>query len=87
MSVHGKPIGERIEWLFEHARRHASEFSSPEAYVARVRCLAEHPTAIAVLKCMDGRFNISVATQTPPGIIQPFLNLGGIFDLGGPHLG
>ena len=68
MSVHGKSIGERMEWLFDLARRHSAEFSSPEAYVARVRYLAEHPTAIAVLMCMDGRINISVATQTPPGI-------------------
>jgi hypothetical protein len=40
-----------------------------------------------VLKCMDGRINIPVATRTPIGIIQPFRNLGGMFDLGWPHLG
>jgi hypothetical protein len=38
------------------------------------------------LKCMDGRINIPVATNTPPGIIQPFRNLGGMFNLGWPHL-
>jgi hypothetical protein len=83
----GKPIQERIEWLFDLARRHSAEFRSPEAYLARERYLAEHPTAIAVLKCMDGRVNIPVATRTPLGIIQPFRNLGGMFDLGWPHLG
>jgi hypothetical protein len=36
---------------------------------------------------MDGRINIPVATNTPPGIIQPFRNLGGMFDMGWPHLG
>jgi hypothetical protein len=36
---------------------------------------------------MDGRINIPIATQTPKGIIQPFRNLGGIFNLGWPHLG
>jgi hypothetical protein len=36
---------------------------------------------------MDGRINIPIATNTPKGIIQPFRNLGGIFDLGWPHLG
>ena len=36
---------------------------------------------------MDGRINIPVATGTPPGIIQPFRNLGGMFHLGWPHLG
>ena len=39
------------------------------------------------MKCMDGRINIPVATNTPPGIIQPFRNLGGMFDMGWPHLG
>jgi hypothetical protein len=40
-----------------------------------------------VLKCMDGRINIPVSTHTPIGIIQPFRNLGGMFNLGWPHLG
>jgi len=40
-----------------------------------------------VFKCMDGRINIPLATRTPKGIIQPFRNLGGMFDLGWPHLG
>jgi hypothetical protein len=87
MEMHGKPIQERIDWLFAHARRHAEEFSSPELALARKRYLAEHPTAIAALKCMDGRINLSVATQTPMGVVQPFRNLGGMFDLGWPHLG
>jgi hypothetical protein len=87
MSIHHRPIDERIEWLLDLARRHTSEFRSPEAYLARELYLAKHPTAIMVLKCMDGRINIPVATNTPPGIIQPFRNLGGMFDLGWPHLG
>ena len=85
--MHSRPIEERIEWLLEHARRHSSTFSSPEAWLARKRYLAEHPTALAVMKCMDGRINLPVATDTPVGIIQPFRNLGGRFDLGWPHLG
>jgi hypothetical protein len=36
---------------------------------------------------MDGRINLAVDTHTPSGIIQPFRNLGGMFDLGWPHLG
>jgi hypothetical protein len=87
MEVHTRPIHERIEWLMGHARHHSAAFSSPEAWLARERYLARHPTAIAVMKCMDGRINIPVATQTPLGIIQPFRNLGGMFDLGWPHLG
>ncbi len=87
MNIHGLPIEQRIDWLFDVARRHGEIFRSPEAWLARERYLAEHPTAIGVLKCMDGRINIAVATQTPSGILMPFRNLGGIFDLGWPHLG
>jgi hypothetical protein len=87
MKIHDKPIGERISWLFEHASRYSATFTSPDAYLARTRYLAEHPSAIAALKCMDGRINLSVATSTPPGIIQPFRNLGGMFNLGWPHMG
>jgi hypothetical protein len=87
MDLHGKPIAERIDWLFQHAARHSETYSSPEAALARNRYLAAHPSAIAALKCMDGRLNLSVATQMPLGIIQPFRNLGGMFDLGWPHLG
>lgn len=87
MDIHRKPIEQRIDWLFELADRHGADFRSPEAWLARERYLAEHPTAIAVLKCMDGRINIPVATNTPVGILMPFRNLGGMFDLGWPHLG
>ena len=86
-EIHRKPIQERISWVFELARRHGEAFRSPEAWLARERYLARHPTAIAVLKCMDGRINIPVATNTPVGILMPFRNLGGMFDLGWPHLG
>lgn len=87
MPIHNRPIAERIAWLLQLAQRHTAEFRSPEASLARELYLARHPTAIVVLKCMDGRINIPVATGTPPGIIQPFRNLGGMFDLGWPHLG
>lgn len=85
--VNEQPIAERINWVFDLARRYSAEFCSPDAFLARERYLANHPTAIAVLKCMDGRINIPVATNTPAGIIQPFRNLGGMFDMGWPHLG
>ena len=87
MPIHRKPIQERIDWLFDLADRHGAAFRSPETCLARQRYLAEHPTAIAVLKCMDGRVNIPVVTNTPIGILMPFRNLGGKFDLGWPHLG
>ena len=86
-NIHEQPIASRINWVFDLAQRYSAEFCSPEAFLARERYLALHPTAIAVMKCMDGRINIPVATKTPPGIIQPFRNLGGMFDMGWPHLG
>jgi hypothetical protein len=87
VNTYKLPIAERIDWLFDLAGRHAAAYSSAEAWLARKRYLANHPTAIMVLKCMDGRINIPIATNTPTGIIQPFRNLGGMFDLGWPHLG
>jgi hypothetical protein len=86
-DTHRRPIAERIDWLMDLARRHSEAFCSPEATLARERYLGQHNTAIAVLKCMDGRINIPVATNTPAGLLMPFRNLGGMFDLGWPHLG
>jgi hypothetical protein len=87
MDIHSKTIQVRVDWLLELARKYSVSYGSPEAFLARERYLAEHPSAIVVLKCMDGRINIPVATNTPPGIIQPIRNLGGMFNLGWPHLG
>lgn len=87
MDPYLSPIEQRIEWLFELAREHSSEYVSPESQLARARHLAEHPTAITALKCMDGRINIPLVTETPRGVVRPFRNLGGRFDLGWPHLG
>lgn len=87
MVVRNMPIQQRIDWLMDHARLHSVEFQSPESFLSRSRYIAQHPTAIIAFNCMDGRINISVATGTPPGIIVPFRNLGGRFDLGWPHFG
>ena len=86
LPIHA-PIAERIDRLFDLAKRHGEAFAGSEASLAREHYLAQHPTAVLVLKCMDGRINLSVATQTPAGILMPFRNLGGMFDLGWPHLG
>ena len=76
MDIHGKPIDQRIDWLFEHGRDYSARFCSPENWLARERYRALHPTAIAVLKCMDGRINIPVATNTPPDLraLKPSVN-------------
>ncbi|MFO7993797.1 MAG: carboxysome shell carbonic anhydrase [Marinobacter sp.] len=85
--VHSRPISERIDWLMELSRNHSASFSSPESQLARQRYLAEHNTLIIAMKCMDGRIHLPHVTRTPMGIIQPFRNLGGIFNLGWPYLG
>lgn len=87
MDIHTIAIRQRIDWLVNYARRYAEEFQRPEAQLARSRYLAEHPTAIVVFTCMDGRINIPTATNAPDGIILPFRDLGGRFDLGWPYLG
>lgn len=46
---------------------------------------AQHPTEIGVMKCMDGRLHLPVMTETALGVIQPWRNLGGKFNLGWPH--
>jgi len=84
---HHAPIAQRINDLFDLIERHGAAFRNPEAWLARQRYMAQHPTAVAALKCMDGRVNLSVATQTPAGILTPLRNLGGMFNLGWPHLG
>lgn len=87
IQLHDRPIAERIEALLALSRQHADTFCSPSATLARERYLARHPTRLLVMKCMDGRIHIPHATRTPLGIITPFRNLGGIFDLGWPYLG
>ncbi|MFY0990694.1 hypothetical protein [Halomonas sp. C05BenzN] len=87
MQIHDRPIEQRIEALLALSREHGETFCSPSASLARERYLARHPTRILVMKCMDGRIHLPHATRTPLGIITPFRNLGGIFDLGWPYLG
>ncbi|CAN0434192.1 unnamed protein product [Ectocarpus sp. 12 AP-2014] len=85
--LHDQPIERRIDALLDLSKQHAEHFCSPGAWLARQRYMAQHPTSIVVMKCMDGRIHIPHATRTPLGIITPFRNLGGIFDLGWPYLG
>ena len=85
-SIHQAPIAQRIDWLVDLAQRHGEAFRGPETWLERQRYRAQHPSAIAALMCMDGRVNLALATQLPAGIITPFRNLGGIFNLGWPYL-
>lgn len=76
-----------VSFLLEHNKKQSKAFAGPDATLSRRRYRAEHPTEIAALKCMDGRLNLAVITETPPGTIQPLRNIGGMFDLGWPFFG
>jgi hypothetical protein len=76
-----------IDRLIELNRVHSTLFSDPGNSLSRRRYRGEHPTEITFLKCMDGRLNGSIITETPLGIIQPFRNIGGKFNLGWSHFG
>lgn len=86
-TVHTRSIRERIAWLNELSSEHSRLYRSPEAYLNRARYQARHPTYLMAFKCMDGRIHLPYITKTPLGIIEPFRNLGGAFDLGWPYLG
>ena len=84
---HEASIEEKINWLRRLNQEHSDFFCSPDERLQRDLYRAQHPTEIGAFKCMDGRINIPILTQMPLGIIQPFRNLGGKFDLGWPYLG
>lgn len=86
-SIHSAPINERIKWLINLSKYHSETYCAPEAYLDRKRYSAEHPTEVIALKCMDGRIHIPHVTKTPLGIVKPFRNIGGMFDMGWPYLG
>jgi len=71
-----------INYLLDLNAQYARQFI--EFATERRRYRGEHPTEIVALKCMDGRINLPVMTQTVPGIIQSHRNLGGKFNLGWP---
>ena len=69
-----------IEYLLALNKRHSALFDAMHSERAQYRAL--HKTEIAFIKCMDGRVHGAVMTRTPLGIIQPWRNLGGMFDIG-----
>ncbi len=68
-------------------REQSALYCDPSERVRRATHRQAHPTEIAAFKCMDGRLDLARITQTPPGIVQPFRNVAGRFDLGWPFLG
>ena len=76
-----------VQFILERNKAQSKEFCSPGSQLGRRLYRAQHPSEILALKCMDGRLNLSVMTHTPPGIIKPYRNIGGKFDLGWPFFG
>lgn len=75
------------EYVLDLNRQRSAEFCSPAMQDWLQFYQKHHPTSILAFKCMDGRLNLPVIANMPTGIIQPFRNIGGKFDLGSPYLG
>lgn len=76
---------ELAQWILEHNARQSAQFVADERKRKHYR--VDHPTQFIALKCMDGRVNMAVCTETLPGVIQPFRNLGGKFNPAWHHFG
>lgn len=72
-----------LEYLLDLNADHSKAFINSQR--SRRIYRQNYKTEIAVMKCMDGRVHIPIYTNTPLGIIQPWRNIGGKFDLGWPH--
>jgi len=73
--------------IINRNREQSREYCDPSERVRRATHRQAHPTEIAAFKCMDGRLDLARITMTPPGIVLPFRNVGGHFNLGWPFLG
>ena len=80
----GNYTGNLIDYILKRNQEQSEAFCGSSARLARTIYRAQFPTEFAALKCMDGRLNLALFTETPTGIIQPFRNIGGKFDLGWP---
>lgn len=75
---------QKIRSLVELNQKHSDLFCAQR--LERELYLAKHPTHVAAFKCMDGRIHLPTITRTPLGIIRPYRNIGGRFNLGWPLL-
>jgi len=71
-----------IDHLLEANAEHSRIFRDPTTANRRRLYRVQHPTEIGASKCMDGRLHLPVITETELGIINPWRNLGGKFNLG-----
>lgn len=79
-----KSIDEKIEQLLRLNAKCSQEFIRTR--LARQLYRERFKTEIIVFKCSDGRVFISLVAGMPLGIVRPYRNIGGQFDLGWPLL-
>ena len=86
MLGNGKSIIDEnlVEFITKRNEAQSAAFCNPAAQMARRLYRGQHPTEIQITKCMDGRLNLALYTETPQGILQPMRNVGGKFDFGWP---
>ncbi len=75
---------QKLKSLIELNQKHSDLFCNQR--LERELYLAKHPTKIMVFKCMDGRVHMPTVTHTPLGVMRPYRNIGGKFNLGWPLL-
>jgi len=80
-----KSINEKIAWLLSLNKQHSNEFIRTR--LARQLYRERFKTEVIAFKCSDGRVFVSLATGMPLGIVRPYRNVSGHFDLGWPLLG
>lgn len=73
------------DWFLEYNENQSDIFIQERPKRRRYR--KRHPCEVAVFKCMDGRVNFPILTQTPMGIVQSYQNIGGRFNLGWSQCG
>lgn len=81
------PNGNLKRFLLGYNQERSKLYTSPDASLERRKHRKNYPTEVCAFKCSDGRLNLPIMTNTPPGIILPFRNIGGVFDVGWPYLG
>ncbi|MFA6908645.1 MAG: hypothetical protein WC289_02035 [Patescibacteria group bacterium] len=73
-----------VQFLLQRNVEQSKIFCSEQSRMWKRQYREAHPTKIIVLKCSDGRLNLSLLTDTPPGILEPYRTIGGAFDIGWP---
>lgn len=87
MEIEKEKRSKTTEFLLKRNKDKSEQFIKPANRIARRFYREKHPTEIAAFKCMDGRLNLPVITKIPEGIVNPFRQIAGVFDLGDPYLG